>query len=791
MNKFFTLFVSKVLLIGLLLLGYYPLIGQPCVIDQAVVDSYSDISANAATGQSFTACATGVVTSLEVSFLGLQTKNLKLQMSSGTNTLNPEYTQNFTAKAPGKVLIQLTTPFPVEEYEEYAFSIVGISDTNIVAFINAYTANPYAEGNLITEIDGAVTHYEADLAFNLTIVENACVIDQANSNAFSPISTSSAIGQNFTACNSGAITMLRVNFLGLFTKALTLQMNSGTNTLSPEYKQDFQPDSSGDMVLVLSTPFVVEAGQTYAFSVIGLSPGGASLARIDGDPYASGNAFEESGATYIPLTSDLDFSITLVEDVCVIDQAETNEFVDVSTDVAVGQAFTACELGFITHIKTSFSNLGADPLVLQMSAGNNTLTPTYTQVFTPDSIGDYLIQLTTPFRIEKGMPYAFSVVGFSGAGVVARLKSNSVSTYTDGFSFIENGGVSTPTGSDIDFSLLNLLCTPSVAGFSFASNDLTTDFSNTATAADSVKYDFGDGSTSDEPNPSHTFANYGTYTVRQVSYSRCINDTLFQDVTLDCTGATAGFMATTPNDLSLAFIDNSSDADSVRYNFGDGTTSTDPNPSHTYGAGGSYTVTQIAYNTCRNDTATEQVTVSCPPPIAEFETTVSNSQVTFKNFSSNADSIFYDFGDGNTSFDPNPVHEYASSNVYQVVQIAFNNCGSDTSSTSLVVYPNDPFGPLDSVGIKQLDFPEVFTPNGDGVNDVWVIKKINLFPDNDLIILNRWGNQVYFSKSYQNNWEGTTSAGEPLERGTYFYVLRIRTPKRKQITIRETVTIVR
>ncbi|MDX2246977.1 MAG: gliding motility-associated C-terminal domain-containing protein [Bacteroidia bacterium] len=90
--------------------------------------------------------------------------------------------------------------------------------------------------------------------------------------------------------------------------------------------------------------------------------------------------------------------------------------------------------------------------------------------------------------------------------------------------------------------------------------------------------------------------------------------------------------------------------------------------------------------------------------------------------------------------------------------------------------------------IEVIDTPDAFTPNGDGTNEQFIIENIENFPDNELIILNRWGNQVYYSRSYKNDWTGTTSGGQPLLEGTYFYVLRIfvngvKNTKRGAITI--------
>jgi len=66
--------------------------------------------------------------------------------------------------------------------------------------------------------------------------------------------------------------------------------------------------------------------------------------------------------------------------------------------------------------------------------------------------------------------------------------------------------------------------------------------------------------------------------------------------------------------------------------------------------------------------------------------------------------------------------------------------------------------------------PDGFSPNGDGVNDAFVIPAIQDFPKGDLKVFNRWGGVVFESANYQNNWDGTYN-GEPLPNGTYFFVL--------------------
>lgn len=68
-----------------------------------------------------------------------------------------------------------------------------------------------------------------------------------------------------------------------------------------------------------------------------------------------------------------------------------------------------------------------------------------------------------------------------------------------------------------------------------------------------------------------------------------------------------------------------------------------------------------------------------------------------------------------------------------------------------------------------LSIPNLYTPNGDGVNETFEIRGLELFAENDMVIVNRWGNEVYKKSNYKNDWNG-----EGLNDGTYYYVLRVR-----------------
>jgi gliding motility-associated-like protein len=77
---------------------------------------------------------------------------------------------------------------------------------------------------------------------------------------------------------------------------------------------------------------------------------------------------------------------------------------------------------------------------------------------------------------------------------------------------------------------------------------------------------------------------------------------------------------------------------------------------------------------------------------------------------------------------------------------------------------------LDSVKvivfITGLFIPNTFTPNGKGRNEKWVIKNIEKYPGNKVIIYNRWGQEVFSARDYNNEWDGGGMAV-----GTYYYII--------------------
>lgn len=112
-----------------------------------------------------------------------------------------------------------------------------------------------------------------------------------------------------------------------------------------------------------------------------------------------------------------------------------------------------------------------------------------------------------------------------------------------------------------------------------------------------------------------------------------------------------------------------------------------------------------------------------------------------------------------------------------------------SSSCYFTVHVTDPSGNCGGGGtiipLPDVEVPEAFTPDGDGKNDYFVIKNIEAYPNNELVVFNRWGNEVYKAAGYNNEWDGTAQANDlnmshsKLPSGTYYYVLDTNDPVQK------------
>ena len=72
-----------------------------------------------------------------------------------------------------------------------------------------------------------------------------------------------------------------------------------------------------------------------------------------------------------------------------------------------------------------------------------------------------------------------------------------------------------------------------------------------------------------------------------------------------------------------------------------------------------------------------------------------------------------------------------------------------------------------------LNPPNAISPNGDEYNEYWVIDDVERYPNAKIVIFNRWGNEVYHSIGYNNDFKGERN-GQPLPDGIYYYIIEPR-----------------
>jgi gliding motility-associated-like protein len=134
--------------------------------------------------------------------------------------------------------------------------------------------------------------------------------------------------------------------------------------------------------------------------------------------------------------------------------------------------------------------------------------------------------------------------------------------------------------------------------------------------------------------------------------------------------------------------------------------------------------------------------------------------VNFVNLSHGAASYEWIFGNGGTSADSAPYEPYNVSGSYLVCLVAYNANGChDTVCEGLYVYT------------EKIIIPNVFTPNGDGINDVFHVTMDDMSEYN-LKIFNRWGELVFEADSPNIDWTGRSNSGVLESSGTYYYIIQ-------------------
>ena len=279
-------------------------------------------------------------------------------------------------------------------------------------------------------------------------------------------------------------------------------------------------------------------------------------------------------------------------------------------------------------------------------------------------------------------------------------------------------------------------------------------------------WDFGDGNTSTLQDPAtHTYTTWGMYTIALVVSTDLCSDTAMQVVQIDPPIPTADFIGSGDGcaPLQVFFTNTSLGGLTYQWNFGDGGTSAADNPVYVYNVPGTYSVTLTAFGLggAVNTVTHMDIVVVHPSASAYFvlqpnQVLVPSQPVYTYNLSANANSYVWDFGDGTTSTETNPIHYYTSPGTYDVMLIANNqwNC-PDT-----FLLPEA----ATAIAAGSIDFPNAFTPgnNGptDGVYDPLSFENDFFFPlyegvvDYHLQVFDRWGELVFESSDVRIGWDG-------------------------------------
>ena len=223
---------------------------------------------------------------------------------------------------------------------------------------------------------------------------------------------------------------------------------------------------------------------------------------------------------------------------------------------------------------------------------------------------------------------------------------------------------------------------------------------NLSLYAQSYRWDFGDGGTATDESPKHTYTKGGTYALK-LTVTGEQNQTSDTTVTVTIISAAPVAAFTVQNDnctatCEITFTNQSQNALSYQWDFGDGGTSTEAAPKHKYTKAGSFTVKLTATGDQGKTAAvTKTVTIKDTPlPVAAF--TVQNDnctvscEITFTNQSQNALSYQWDFGDGGTSTEAAPKHKYTKAGSFSVKLTVTGDQARTAATTKTVTIKSPP-----------------------------------------------------------------------------------------------------
>jgi len=378
-----------------------------------------------------------------------------------------------------------------------------------------------------------------------------------------------------------------------------------------------------------------------------------------------------------------------------------------------------------------------------------------------------------------------------GTGTFNPTNTNLLTQYTPSATEISNGSVfltltSTNNGNcnAVSDNVQILFVAPPFSNFNYNEiclNNATvfTDFSLPGYGSISNwNWDFGDGTTSTNQNNTHDYTAPGDYNVELIVTTNvgCV-DTINQsvsvfplpnadfDYTVNCDGS----------QITIDFNDQSTVANDVInswfYDFGGQGSISAQNPTQLFVGSGTFVISQIVstVNGCV-DTTVQSIVIP-PRPDAGFFYNTSNglnigAVFNFVDTSYNATSYLWNFGNGSTSITQNPSYTYFDNGNYIVTLYVEGDFGCVDSAQALIS--------INTITTEIVELiPNAFSPNGDGSNDTWELDFLNLlYPQAQVEIYNRWGQQLYLTEGSYTAWDGTYQ-GEMVPDGTYYYIINL------------------
>jgi gliding motility-associated-like protein len=177
------------------------------------------------------------------------------------------------------------------------------------------------------------------------------------------------------------------------------------------------------------------------------------------------------------------------------------------------------------------------------------------------------------------------------------------------------------------------------------------------------------------------------------------------------------------------------------------------------------------------DTLTPQVSVQ---PNLPARVLISQSKFFLNDNTQGAVSWNWDFGNGQTSNLQNSVVQYENSGKYIITLIITDSLGCTSYWISDTI----------TIEYEELETSNVFTPNGDGIND-WFLPKIEGYDLEVFRIYDRWGVPVFLSNAISQGWNGKNANGTDVPEGVYTYVLELVKPNGTKFIRTGVVTLLR